>query len=34
VIRATGDFGRYQWGTERKLAMLARECAFKKCPAL
>ncbi len=29
VIRATGDFGRYQWGTERKLAMLAREYAFK-----
>ena len=29
VIRATGDFGRYQWGTERKLAMLARENAFK-----
>ena len=28
VIRATGDFGRYQWGTERKLAMLAREHAF------
>jgi AraC family transcriptional regulator, regulatory protein of adaptative response / methylated-DNA-[protein]-cysteine methyltransferase len=28
VIRATGDFGRYQWGTERKLAMLAREQAF------
>jgi AraC family transcriptional regulator, regulatory protein of adaptative response / methylated-DNA-[protein]-cysteine methyltransferase len=34
VIRATGDFGRYQWGTERKLAMLAREYAFKKRPAL
>ena len=30
VIRTTGDFGRYQWGTERKLAMLAREYAFKK----
>jgi AraC family transcriptional regulator, regulatory protein of adaptative response / methylated-DNA-[protein]-cysteine methyltransferase len=30
VIRATGDFGRYQWGTERKLAMLAREHAFKR----
>jgi AraC family transcriptional regulator, regulatory protein of adaptative response / methylated-DNA-[protein]-cysteine methyltransferase len=30
VIRATGDFGRYQWGTERKLAMLAREYTFKK----
>ena len=29
VIRASGDFGRYQWGTERKLAMLAREYAFK-----
>jgi AraC family transcriptional regulator, regulatory protein of adaptative response / methylated-DNA-[protein]-cysteine methyltransferase len=29
VIRASGDFGRYQWGTERKLAMLAREHAFK-----
>jgi AraC family transcriptional regulator, regulatory protein of adaptative response / methylated-DNA-[protein]-cysteine methyltransferase len=29
VIRATGDFGRYQWGAERKLAMLAREYAFK-----
>jgi AraC family transcriptional regulator, regulatory protein of adaptative response / methylated-DNA-[protein]-cysteine methyltransferase len=29
VIRATGDFGRYQWGTERKLAMLAREYTFK-----
>jgi AraC family transcriptional regulator, regulatory protein of adaptative response / methylated-DNA-[protein]-cysteine methyltransferase len=29
VIRATGDFGRYQWGTERKLAMLAREHAFR-----
>jgi AraC family transcriptional regulator, regulatory protein of adaptative response / methylated-DNA-[protein]-cysteine methyltransferase len=29
VIRASGDFGRYQWGTERKLAMLARESAFK-----
>lgn len=29
VIRATGDFGRYQWGTERKLAMLAREHALK-----
>ncbi|MFZ0502201.1 MAG: methylated-DNA--[protein]-cysteine S-methyltransferase [Chthoniobacterales bacterium] len=28
VIRATGDFGRYQWGTERKLAMLAKEHAF------
>ena len=28
VIRATGDFGRYQWGTERKLAMLAREHTF------
>lgn len=28
VIRATGDFGRYQWGTERKLVMLAREHAF------
>ena len=30
VIRATGDFGRYQWGTERKLAMLAREYAFNR----
>ena len=30
VIRATGDFGRYQWGTERKLAMLAREHAFNR----
>jgi len=30
VIRATGDFGRYQWGTERKLAMLAREYALGK----
>jgi AraC family transcriptional regulator, regulatory protein of adaptative response / methylated-DNA-[protein]-cysteine methyltransferase len=29
VIRASGDFGRYQWGTERKLAMLAREYVFK-----
>ena len=29
VIRSSGDFGRYQWGTERKLAMLAREFAFK-----
>jgi AraC family transcriptional regulator, regulatory protein of adaptative response / methylated-DNA-[protein]-cysteine methyltransferase len=28
VIRATGDFGRYQWGTERKLVMLAREHAL------
>jgi AraC family transcriptional regulator of adaptative response/methylated-DNA-[protein]-cysteine methyltransferase len=33
VIRASGDFGRYQWGTERKLAMLAREYAFKGQPA-
>jgi AraC family transcriptional regulator of adaptative response/methylated-DNA-[protein]-cysteine methyltransferase len=32
VIRATGDFGRYQWGTERKLAMLAREYALKANP--
>ena len=30
VIRASGDFGRYQWGTERKLAMLAREYALSK----
>jgi AraC family transcriptional regulator, regulatory protein of adaptative response / methylated-DNA-[protein]-cysteine methyltransferase len=30
VIRATGDFGRYQWGTERKLAMLAREHTFNQ----
>lgn len=25
VIRESGDFGRYRWGSERKTAMLARE---------
>ena len=25
VIRESGDFGQYRWGTERKIALLARE---------